>query len=301
MKKVHLLFIILISLASTGFAQRFDFSIRNALPQFSNPAYVGTAESGRINYGLMVQDFGISDNSITNFIGYDQYFLDLHGGLGVALYDQQFANNSIKRSAAELNYAYQFHLGEKLTLSTGLGLAYRNDRVDFGQIYPYTNDSIETFHYMDYSLGIVAYTKHFYAGLRYGQYQHHFFFPHPYKYTTRNYNAHVGYEFSHFKNKNLSFNTSIHYFYQEGFQSLGLQAFFSTRRFSIGAQWKSRDQMILFGGIKFWHMEVKFAHAIQLSQLAPASALNTSSAVTLQYTFQNKHERQSLPLNMSLF
>lgn len=139
MKKVNLM--LLLVLAVNSFAQRYDFQMRNALPQLSNPAYVGTAATPRLNYGFMLRNPQLSSSTTLHYLSHDQYVEQLHGGVGLQLVGQSISPNLSSVATALLAYSYQLDLTDKFTLAAGVEAGYATERLNYEFIFPYLVDS----------------------------------------------------------------------------------------------------------------------------------------------------------------
>jgi len=297
MKKVNLMLFLVLTVNS--FAQRYDFQMRNALPQLSNPAYVGTAATPRLNYGIMLRNPQLSSSTTLHYLSHDQYVEQLHGGVGLQLVGQSISPNFSSVATALLAYSYQLDITDKLTLAAGVEAGYATERHNYGYFTTNNVDSIVARHFFDYSVGIAGYTEHFYGGVRFSPFNAPSYLSEQTTMRANFWQAHLGYVLTPFTNKDLAFNISSTYTRLNSFQQLGLQVFFNTKRFSVGVNYIESDAVQFFGGVNFWQLMLRLSHEQQLTKLSNSSA--NSTALTLTYNFKKEPVRKSRAMDITLF
>ena len=293
-------FLILILLSTLSFSQRTDFTVTNGLPQIGNPAFTGTAESGRANYGFMLRDPSLSLYGVAHYLAYDQYVNKLRGGIGVQLLTDRTGNGITKTKSLGINYAFQQNLGESFTLSAGAGVMLKNEQMDFTTLFPYYTDSIASKNYFEFTAGLVLYSEHVFAGIQYAPFNYDYYnYDDTFTQRIHYFNSFIGYQLTPFTNKNLSFNTSINFATQNSFHELSIQGIFNTKFFSLGSRYLFEDEISFLAGVNFWKLNLKYAYTIGISKLTNSSS--SGHQFILQFNLPNKIERSPNAFKMNLY
>ena len=181
MKYKLLLLGVLLSCATTLFAQDPQFSQYYANPLYLNPALTGNLSTARVglNYRNQWPSLGASFTTYTAYM--DNYFGDYNSGVGaILMHDRQALG--LKSTSLHLQYAYQLPLTNKITLRPGISLGVIERRLDFsnlqfadqfdgtGVFRPFSTSgenlmSLDPFYQFDLNLGGMIYTPRLFAGI----------------------------------------------------------------------------------------------------------------------------------------
>ena len=111
---------LLLGAASAG-AQDVPFSQFYANPLYLNPAFAGSAVAPRISLGYRAQWPGLVSPYTTVSASYDQYFNDLHGGIGaIVMSDRQGDHGILNTNMLGVMYAFHFQLTRNIRMSAAL-------------------------------------------------------------------------------------------------------------------------------------------------------------------------------------
>ena len=137
-KLKSLLLLAMLTLSATVGAQDIGFSQFYANPLYLNPAFAGSAVAPRISLTYRSQWPGLVSAFTTVSASYDQYFPDLHGGLGfIILTDRQGDHGALSTSFFGAMYSFRFQLSRDIYMSAALQASIVNalprpDRPDYG-------------------------------------------------------------------------------------------------------------------------------------------------------------------------
>lgn len=111
-------------------AQDVPFSQFYANPLYLNPGFAGSAVAPRVSMSYRAQWPGLVSAYTTVSASYDQYFDDLHGGLGVILLTDRVGDHgALSTSHLGLMYAFRFQLARDLFISAGLQASLVNNHL----------------------------------------------------------------------------------------------------------------------------------------------------------------------------
>ena len=184
MKRIQKVIVLLATFFVVGqgvMAQDFVFSQFYANPLYLNPALAGAKVCPRFSLNYRNQWPGLVSAYTTVSASYDQYFSDLHGGLGAfVLTDRQGDHGALKTNQVSFMYSFRFQLSRTIYMNAGLQATLVNENLDwstltfpdqidpdFGFIFN-TNavppDDMNIF-YADFNAGLLVYSKAWYGGL----------------------------------------------------------------------------------------------------------------------------------------
>lgn len=283
----QLLVIFLICVASKeASAQDPTFTQFYSNPIYLNPAFAGSHGCPRFGLNYRNEWPNLSGNYVTYAAGYDQYFKNISGGIGVLVTHDEQGQGTIKTSMLGLIYSYHLKLGRKTSLMFGARAAWYQKSLDWNKLtFGDMIDPRKGFIYQtgdekrggsrgffDASVGMVGYSKHFFFGIA----AHHLNQPDesmivgnskmPIRYT-----AHMGAEIklgskSKFNNT-TSILPNIIYQYQNGFQELNIGTYIKYSNFTIGAWFRNRDAFILAIGINTGTFKIGYSYDVTVSKL----------------------------------
>lgn len=163
-------------------AQDLHLSQLFSNPLYTNPAFAGTSECGRISAAYRNQWPNVGGGFSMATVSYDQYFRALHGSIG-AYVNADFQGGDVYRDiTAAFMYSFRARLGQRLYLSLAVQGAYMNKYVNWNsltfadQYDPFTGlipgrptdealpNTPMNKHYADVGAGLMLYGEYFYVG-----------------------------------------------------------------------------------------------------------------------------------------
>lgn len=181
LKKV-LLGTLLLTAGAAG-AQDIGFSQFYANPLYLNPAFAGSAVAPRISLTYRAQWPGLVSAFTTVSASYDQYFDDLHGGIGaIVMTDRQGDHGALTTSQLGIMYAFHFQLTREIRMSAALQASVINNSLNWNSYlrFPSQIDPDLGFTYgldgihqpdntnnwnLDFNTGVLVSGAKWYAGL----------------------------------------------------------------------------------------------------------------------------------------
>ena len=266
-KLIRTIFILLIAVNTV--AQETQFNLLRSLPQQANAAFTGSSDQNRLVIGSSYIGYLQSFYNLSNYVGYDQYVKKLHGGLGVELNQMAYWNFKTRGTTRlMLNYAYHANLTDRLKLSAGIGAGMQHDYMNKSSLDPYASiveDTTLNAVNFRWKTGFVLHSKNLYFGSQFVSGAKSDNEP---NLRSRSFlTVFGGGVIRPFKNKELTFNPSFLYGYQDGFQSLQLQLVFSTRKFAIGVNSTSYSSIGILGAAYFKQFDLKYHYNMRTSPL----------------------------------
>ena len=222
-------------------------------------------------------------------MGYDQYVKKLHGGLGVELNQMAYWNFKTRGTTRlMLNYAYHANLTDRLKLSAGIGAGIQHDYMNISSANPYAtvlDDTTLNAVNFRWKTGFVLHSKNLYFG---SQFISGAKSDNKANLSSRSYLTLLGGGVIRpFKNKELTFNPSFLYGYQDGFQSLQLQLVFSTRKFALGVNSSRYSSIGLLGAAYFKSFDLKYHYNMRESPLTYAGLQDHEFIFTYHFKSAN--------------
>ena len=143
--KTALLGVMLLGAAGAN-AQDVPFSQFYANPLYLNPAFAGSAVAPRISLTYRAQWPGLVSPYTTVSASYDQYFNDLHGGIGaIIMSDRQGDHGILSTNMLGVMYAFHFQVTRDIHISAALQTSLVQNALNWstylrfpGQIDPQT-------------------------------------------------------------------------------------------------------------------------------------------------------------------
>ena len=184
MKRIHKVIVLLTTFFVVGqgvVAQDFVFSQFYANPLYLNPALAGAKICPRFSLNYRNQWPGLVSAFTTVSTSYDQYFSDLHGGIGAfVLTDRQGDHGALKTNQVSFMYSFRFQLSRTIYMNAALQASLINENLDWStltfpdQIDPDFGFIFNTqavppedmnLFYADFNAGLLVYSKAWYGGL----------------------------------------------------------------------------------------------------------------------------------------
>lgn len=266
MKKCVLLF--LLSINFFGFSQNNIFLLRQALPQYNNPAFTGTGETTRLHYGFSGQNLSFENRSLENYVAVDRHFQRISGGLGMELYNRNFAQGGILTSSVALNYGFQYGITKKLTFSAGAGAYYKRQRTDLLKLTGSgigLVDQIDNVNFIDYKLGAVLYSDAIFFQMDFGRYKYGGAFGAE-KTAKNTLGFGAGQKITLFNKRDVYILPSFSYFISDIYQAFSFQALLNVASFSVGANYEIGRRSAIMVGYKIGPVRIKVAGAFNVNE-----------------------------------
>ncbi|OYU97137.1 MAG: hypothetical protein CFE21_02265 [Bacteroidetes bacterium B1(2017)] len=178
-KGVYIIIWILLLTGAELRAQDPQFSQFYANPIYTNPAFTGSVNHGRVVMDVRNQWPSISGAFRTGSFSYDEHFDKINGGFGVqASYDEQGVG-TLRTTSLNLIYAYQIPVNRKFTIQAAIQAGLMQKSIDFNKLLWYdqiiltqgfVNPTAEpngngTIMVPNFATGIIGYSKSFYGGV----------------------------------------------------------------------------------------------------------------------------------------
>lgn len=180
LKRIILVAAILLGTGQGIKAQDVIFSQFYANPLYMNPAFAGSKVCPRIALNFRNQWPALVSAFTTASVSYDQYFNDLHGGLGgYIMTDRQGDHGALSTTAAAVMYSFRFQVGRDIWINAALQGGLTNEYLDWDNLrFPDQIDPTNGFigqtsaqapeelskWYLDFAAGALVYGSNWYAG-----------------------------------------------------------------------------------------------------------------------------------------
>lgn len=177
--KRYILLAFSLFLGTGVFSQDPIFTQFYANPLYLNPALTGADRCPRVIMNYRNQWPSMEGQFLTYSASYDQHVDAVSGGLGVLIMNDQSANGTLNNLNASLLYSYELPVTREFAIRAGAQVTYFQKSVDwsrltfgdmidprYGFIYPTGETPVEEgVNGVDFSAGLVGFTKDFYAGV----------------------------------------------------------------------------------------------------------------------------------------
>ena len=118
--------------AATAGAQDVGFSQFYANPLYLNPAFAGSQVAPRISLSYRAQWPALVSPYTTVSASYDQYFEDLHGGVGaIVMTDRVGDHGALSTNMLGIIYAFHFQLTRDIRMSAALQASLVNNALNW--------------------------------------------------------------------------------------------------------------------------------------------------------------------------
>ena len=168
--------------AFTGKAQDIGFSQFYANPLYLNPAFAGSVVAPRISLSYRGQWPGLVSAYTTVSASYDQYFNDLHGGLGFLLVtDRQGDHGALSTTSIGAMYSFRFQVARDIYVNAALQATLVNNNLNWSEYlrFPDQIDDQLGFSFatgatppdktskwsLDFNAGALVFSSKWYAGI----------------------------------------------------------------------------------------------------------------------------------------
>lgn len=298
MKHLYTILVSLVLVTGSASAQDPGFTQFYANPLYLNPAFAGTTNCPRFALNYRNQWPAISGTFVTYSASYDQYFREVHGGLGFLATNDQAGQGTIKTTNISAIYSYQQPLNRRVSIAAGFQATYAQkvvdwDKLTFGDMIDpkrgFINPTDEVpgpgvARNLDISSGILVYTKKFFAGFA----AHHLTEPDEYleigpSPLPMKYTAHAGWVIPiSSRDAESSISPNILFQKQQNFQQLNLGMYF-TRGSLVGGLWyRNQDAFIVLLGIQKDLWKIGYSYDLTTSKLTNKTAGSHEVSLGLQ-------------------
>jgi type IX secretion system PorP/SprF family membrane protein len=302
MKRFFTAVLLTMAIAAEVKAQDPEFSQFYANPLYLNPAMAGSAAGPRFALNFRDQWPSVSGSFVTYSASYDEHFDGLGGGIGAqVMYDRA---GDGKLSTKSLSGFYSYHLTIKdetrdyFIIKAGLQAGAFQRSIDFSQlrfgdqinpklgfIYETQEKLPSTGLYQtqvipDFSAGVMAFTKKFYAGLAVNHIVEpaQSFFGNPDSHLPRKYTAHLGMQLplDNWKRTPETFISPNLLIQRQGqFTQMNLGAYF-IKDFFVGGIWyrhtdPNSDALIMLVGVKKDAVRIGYSYDLTVSDARAAA------------------------------
>ena len=272
---------------NTAIAQDAEFTQFYSNPMYLNPAFAGSAQTGRIGINYRNQWAAIDHPFRTFSASYDTYAKNLSGGLGI-----QFVNDGAGAGTYHSNsisgiYAYHATLSRKYRLHVGTRVGYSEksinwdeltfaDMLDPDQGFVYASSEqqpMKSRGYLDLSAGALVYSKNMFAGIAVSHLHEPITSLVGDDKLLRRYTFHGGTNIKMGDKLKGTYTLSPNILYtkQGEFQQLNLGMYLHTGVITAGVWYRSTDAIILLFGIKTPKFSLGYSYDMTISRLTMAS------------------------------
>lgn len=176
--RVNIIVFMLLLVGVEAWSQDPQFSQFYANPVYTNPAFAGSVNNGRVVMNVRNQWPSIAGAFRTGSFTYDEYFEKINGGFSFqGSFDEQGVG-TLRTSAVNLIYAYQIPVNRKFTIQAAVQAGIMQKTLDFSKLLwydqivaangfinptsePNGNGSIMM---TNFAAGVIGYSKSFYGG-----------------------------------------------------------------------------------------------------------------------------------------
>ena len=127
--KIYIWIILLV--AGKAWAQDPQFSQYYANPLYTNPAFAGGSNVGRIGLNYRSQWPNIAGTFRTFSASYDEHFNPISGGIGIIATADEAGVGTLRTISLSGIYSYQIFLSKTLTMRIGLQGGFFQKKIDF--------------------------------------------------------------------------------------------------------------------------------------------------------------------------
>ena len=309
-----LFFIAAFAFVSTANAQDPEFSQFYAAPLYTNPAFAGTAQGGRMVLNYRNQWPGLPGTFRTFAASYDEHFGGLNGGIGLMAVSDRAGQGLLTTNSFSGIYSYQLDAGRNLTFKAGIQATIVQKSIDFDkllfgdQIVPregfklLTNEPRpdENKSFANFSTGFIGFTKTFYGGVAI----HNLTEPNQSFYNNpdfasllpRRFTAHAGMviPLSNSRYNESSISPNILYMQQREFTQLNLGFYINKGPLVAGLWFRQTSQnsdaaMVLLG---FRKDKFKFGYSYDVTVSSARSAATGSHEISTSIEWKKRTPRK---------
>jgi type IX secretion system PorP/SprF family membrane protein len=287
--KIYIWIILLVM--SKAWAQDPQFSQYYANPIYTNPAFAGGSNVGRMGLNYRSQWPNIAGTFRTFSASYDEHFDAISGGIGVIATADEAGLGTLRSVSVSGIYSYQIILSKNLTMRAGIQAGFNQKSIDFSKLT--FLDQIKTqqgivgatgevpiasnVYYPNFAAGAVIYSTGFYAGFamhNLNQPKQGFYGSDDSKIAFR-YTAHGGLVIPVKKNrdpkKTTNFYPTVLYMQQATTSQINLGAYYNQGPVVFGMYFRQTrenpDALIFLLGLRTQKVKIGFSYDAVLSNV----------------------------------
>lgn len=306
MKRLVIVFALLIVGVGELFAQDPEFTQFYANPLYLNPAFAGTARCPRICLNYRNQWPGITGTFVTYSASYDQHIDGIQGGLGFLFTNDRAGMSTINTTNISGIYSYQLNITREFSMKIGMQATYAQKSVDWSKLnfgdmidprrgFVYNTSEVPNVTSrtnVDFSAGLLGYSRRYFFGFA----VHHITEPDegflgqsklPMKFT-----GHAGAVIplgGRYSESSISPN--ILYQKQGDFEQLNLGIYFTKGPIVGGAWYRNRDSFILLLGFQQDLFKFGYSYDVTVSKLTNATAGSHELSFQMQFECKPKKKK----------
>lgn len=308
--------------ASLAWGQDVSFSQFYTNPLYLNPAFSGSANVPRVALQYRNQWHGFENAFTTYSAAYDMPVEKIRGGIGLNILNDTQGNNIINSMQVNWSYSVNIQLSKNYIFRGGLQAGFNqnslktsnlifNDNLDpnygnHGSSAELANLTDPNFSFIDFSTGILVYSKKLFYGLA----VHHLTEPQQSYYSSQNgdsklnrkYTAHFGarlpvYLYGHHRKK-FDISPQLIIQSQGNFQQLNYGVFATKRGLTAGTWFRQNfglryDAVIFLVGFMKNNWQFMYSYDFTVSGLRGDSG--GTSEISLSFFLKQINKQQQLP------
>ncbi len=296
--RVNIIIWMMLLLGVESWAQDPQFSQFYANPIYTNPAFAGSVNHGRIVMDFRNQWPSVSGAFRTGSFSYDEHFDKINGAFGViASYDEQGVG-TLKTTGINAIYAYQIPVNRKFTIQAAVQVGIMQKTIDFSKLL-WFDQIVKTQGFINptsepsgdnsiiipnFGAGVLGYSKNFYGGFA----AHNLFEPAQAFYVgssnpiPRRYTAHAGLVIPIVRDRNernqVNLYPNVIFKTQRQFNQVNLGMYMSKGSYVGGVYYRQNsvnsDAVIILVGIKAPKIKIGYSYDATISR-AKTGATNS--------------------------
>ena len=301
----------------TVMAQDPQFTQFYANPLYLNPAFAGSNVCPRVCINYRNEWPAIGGTYVTTSASFDRYVFKIKSGIGILVTNDKAGRGTINTSNFSGIYSYQWRPNRNLSINVGFKATYGEKSLDWAKLnfgdqiderrgfVHYTNEiqAKSKVSFVDFSAGLVGYTKYFYAGFA----ADHLTEPNeaftqggtsklPMKFT-----GHAGAVIPvGSPHDETSVSPNVIYQKQQDFQQLDLGVYVTKGALVGGLWYRNSDAFIVLIGVQHGVFKFGYSYDVTISKLTNASAGSHEISIGLNF-FCKKPKPKYRPGNCPSF
>lgn len=317
-KRKLVIYMVLMMIARTGFAQDPHFSQFFANPIYTNPAFAGSSNHGRAVLNARNQWSSIAGTFTTFSAAYDENYDVINGGIGVIVTRDEAGVGLLTTNTVSGAYSYVIPVNRYLTFRAAIQAGIVQKSLDFSNftwgdqilkqagIVRATNQPApeSNVFFPNFAAGFIAYTKRFYGGVAIHNLTepNQSFYPNSKAPIYRRITVNTGLQIplkpvsNNIKN-NASLSPNVLYMQQgSAFSELNLGMYYNRGVYVLGAYFRqtaqNADAMILLLGLRREKLRIGFSYDATLSKARTGSG--GSYEVSIAFELRKRIPRKSI-------
>jgi type IX secretion system PorP/SprF family membrane protein len=304
--RVNIFVFMLLLVGAEAWSQDPQFSQFYANPVYTNPAFAGSVNHGRVVMNVRNQWPSIAGAFRTGTFTYDEHFDKINGGFAVqAGFDEQGVG-TLRTSSLNLIYAYQIPVNRKFTIQAAVQAGFMQKTLDFSKLLwydqivitqgfinptsePNGDGSIMT---ANFAAGVIGYSKSFYGGFA----AHNLFEPNQTFFVgssspiPRRYTGHMGVVIPIVRDRNernqVNLYPNVIVKSQRQFNQVNLGMYMSKGPYIGGAYFRQNsrnsDAVILLVGVRTPKIKIGYSYDATISEAKTGATNSHEVSIALE-------------------